>query len=300
VTQGTTADWLAVDYDDANWPAARTLSSAGADSLAWPGMSWDAVVQEQFPGVSPPKLTLKDNIMSGVASHEGYPYLLPRVEWNSPKLGTDPNNDQEFLRYPVSHGLTKAAGGSPVGVPPAALTERPKEGKATVRFRLDLATQQPFVQRIEAGSQAQPATGEGRLPEILFAGTWEPSTVAEVVAEKVGGSMGVGLRNLSGKASVQFMVTRPLAQLEAGRVFLIRVEYLTTGSAKPNIRLEDGGYPNILMSQPLEKTNGHWHVFQTTLNESKDIPLSLNFQNDAVGADKTFYIKSIEVTEVAP
>jgi eukaryotic-like serine/threonine-protein kinase len=300
VTQGTTADWLGVDYDDANWPAARTLTPASAEALAWPGLCWDGVVQEQFPGSNPPKLTLKDNVMSTLASREGYPYLSPRVEWNPPKLGADPNNDQEFLRYPVSHRLTRVAGGSPVGVPPAVLTERPKEGKTTTLFRLDLGAQKSLVQRIGPGEKAQLAVGEGQLTEPLIAGTWDATTVAEVVAEKVDGAMAVGLRNLEGRASVQFLVARPLARLEAGRVYLIRVEYLTTGSSKPNIRLEDGGFPNVIMSQSLDKADGHWKVFQTTLNESKDIPLSLNFQNDAVGADKTFYIKSIEGTEVAP
>src|SRR5262249_57425665 len=51
VTQGTTPDWLQVDYDDANWPNARTLTPASAGALAWPGLCWDCLMQEQFQGL---------------------------------------------------------------------------------------------------------------------------------------------------------------------------------------------------------------------------------------------------------
>jgi serine/threonine protein kinase len=298
VTQGTTEEWLRSDYDDSNWPSAVAVAVPAAGALIrgdW--LTWDRVVREQFAGAGP-KLVLEGNVSKGVDGGEGYPYLSPAVSWEALDLSTDPGNNATFLRYPRGHKLaTAGARGGPVGVPPEEMRRAAEAGKAGLLFRLDFGSHPPFKQRIDLGKVVQPPQGAGSLPPEWACDTWSEDTAAETMVEKVEGATGLGLRNLSGKSSLQLRSVNPVCVIAAGRPFTLRVEYLTQGAARPMVRLDNGGWPNTIASHSPELTGGRWRTFEATMTYAKDIQAALVVQNLVVGAADVLYIRSIEIVQ---
>jgi hypothetical protein len=164
-------------------------------------------------------------------------------------------------------------------------------------YRLDFKYQDPFVMQFTNRNGRR--EGVGDVPKGFKALASDNSTKGEVLAERVEGRVVMGLRNVSGKDSVQFESTEPLVRLTQGKRFVIRVEYLTRGNALPRIRLDNGRHPNTLSEHFPKPSEGRWAQFETTLVPTTDVRLMINFQNGAVGADDIYYIKAIEVEEVA-
>jgi serine/threonine protein kinase len=298
VTQGTTEDWLRADYDDSNWPSAVPVAAPAAGALVrgdW--LTWDRAVREQFAGPGP-KLVLEGNVSRGVDGGEGYPYVGPTVLWEGLDLPTNPADNATFLRYRRGHQLaTAGARGGPVGVPPEEMRRAAEAGKAGLLFRLDFSNHQPFKQRIQPGKIVQPPEGGAGVPPEWACDTWSEDTLAETTVEKVEGALAVGIRNLSGKPSLQLRSQNSLCAVAAGRPFTLRVEYLTQGGARPMVRLDDGGWPNTVASHSPEPTGGRWKTFEATMQHPKEIQAALVVQNLTVGAGDVLYIKSIEIVQ---
>ncbi len=115
--RGGPPEWNRPDYDDDAWRSVRVLGPYGRGQKAWQALVWDSVVREQFAGGACPLLPAPRGNCCDPQSEDGFPTLLSRqVEAT---LGTDPNNEAEFLRYPKGSPLaTAGVDKAPVGVPP--------------------------------------------------------------------------------------------------------------------------------------------------------------------------------------
>ena len=118
-----------------------------------------------------------------------------------------------------------------------------------------------------------------------------------VPAEPVQGSRALGLRKTEGEPVLQ--ATEGGIHLQAGRHYVLHVEYLTTGGSG-NVRVEA---PDSLRDKTetvdvaLGDTGGQWKTIDVDLNpRGSDADYRVLLQCIAVGNDRVIYFKSISLT----
>lgn len=127
---------------------------------------------------------------------------------------------------------------------------------------------------------------------------WDADSTGEILLADapVSGAKAVGLRTLSGKGSVQFY-TWQAVDLHAGRRYAVTCHYLTTGTASGALVAQGDGIVKTSVPLPDAKT---WTAATLTLNQADDGKLSLLFQNYAVGAGSTLYLRDVSLNDAGP
>ena len=125
---------------------------------------------------------------------------------------------------------------------------------------------------------------------------WDADSTGEIFRDDapVSGAKAVGLRTLTGKGSVQFYTWQP-ADVHAGRRYVVTCHYLTTGSASGALVAQGDGVEKKSVPLPGAKA---WTAATLTLDQGADGKLSLLFQNYALGADNTLYLRDVSVADV--
>ena len=138
----------------------------------------------------------------------------------------------------------------------------------------------------------------GDFPPPWTGNTWDADSTGEVLLTDtpVSGAKAVGLRTLSGKGSVQFY-TWQAVDVHAGRRYVVTCHYLTTGRASGALVAQGDGVDKKSVSLPSAKV---WTAATLTLDQANDGKLSLLFQNYAVGADSTLYLRDVSLTDAGP
>jgi hypothetical protein len=179
---------------------------------------------------------------------------------------------------------------------PAKLPEgaRPVEKE---RYRLNLDEQKPFLVRIE---NRQP-DGTLSLPEGWSGFCWKEESVAEIVAERVGGSMALGFRNLAGEATCQLTLNFAslIGNLQGGRKYVLRVEYQAQKDASATVFLRRGDYSSFA-SGALRPTDGRWEVVEVPFEQEAESARDLALCTTANGPTSTVHVRSVKIVELLP
>jgi serine/threonine protein kinase len=202
---------------------------------------------------------------------------------NNPANPANPTGDSKPLPEP----LDKPA------KPPEVARPGPREKE---RYRLNLDNQQPFVVRIE---NKQP-DGSLSLPEGWSGFCWKEESVAEIVAERVGGSMALGFRNLSGDPSCQLTLnfSSVIGPLESGRKYVLRVEYQAQKDANTTVYLRRSDFTSFA-SGALRPSDGRWEVLEVPFEQEAESARDLAFCTLANGPTSTVFIRSLKLVERA-
>lgn len=123
---------------------------------------------------------------------------------------------------------------------------------------------------------------------------WDSGAQGEIFLNDapVAGKRAIGLRNLSGRASIQFYNWRPLP-LSAGARYALTFSYLAEGSASGGMIIKGRTIKEV--THPLNGTNGAWKRVKVTITPKQDGDLSLTVQNYAEGSGNTLYLADISL-----
>jgi serine/threonine protein kinase len=109
--------WIEPAFKDDAWKPAKALhdyKNSGLDKVPWP-----SVIQEQLRAAAAKIIPVEPGNCRDAASKEGPLVNIGAKVVDTAALGTDPNDNATFLRYPKGNALSTAgADGKPVGVPP--------------------------------------------------------------------------------------------------------------------------------------------------------------------------------------
>jgi len=161
---------------------------------------------------------------------------------------------------------------------------------------LNLDDQKPFLVRIE---NRQP-DGPLSLPDGWSGFCWKEESVAEVVAERVGGSMALGFRNLSGEPTCQLTLNFAslIGNLPSGKKYVLRVEYQAQKDANATVFLRRGDYSSFA-SAALRPSDGRWEVVEVPFEQEAEMARDLAFCTSANGPTSTVYVRSVKLVEQA-
>jgi serine/threonine protein kinase len=164
------------------------------------------------------------------------------------------------------------------------------------RYRLNLDDQKPFLVRIE---NRQP-DGNLTLPDGWSGFCWKDESVAEIVAERVGGSMALGFRNLTGDPSCQLTLNfaSVIGNLPAGKKYMLRVEYQAQKDASTTVYLRRGDFSSFA-SVALRPSDGRWEVAEIAFDQEAESARDLAFVTLANGPTSTVHIRSVKIVERA-
>jgi serine/threonine-protein kinase len=183
---------------------------------------------------------------------------------------------------------------------PVAGPQRPAEAVAVQQsaekelYRLKLQTQEPFLSRIER--RAHNVTP--LFPESWSGHCWKEESVAEVLAERVGDSMALGFRNLSGDPTCQLCtnLSGALANLERDGQYVLRVEYQGSKETDAAVYVRRSDFAHIA-SAKLRPTDGRWETVEIPITEEADQARDLAFCTSANGPQSTVFIRSVLLIE---
>jgi serine/threonine protein kinase len=217
--------------------------------------------------------------------------------WRPARASTDPGPAV------VPSGPSPAVTNSPApvapGQRPAGLAKvqqaKGKEGKEL--YRLNLQTQEPFLSRIEKRAYSVPPL----FPEGWSGFCWKEESVAEVFAERVGDSMALGFRNLSGDPTCQICTTLSgaLGNMDRDRQYVLRVEYQAKKDADATVYVRRSDDAHIA-SGKLRPTDGRWEVLEVPIDEEVNQARDLAFCTSANGPESTVLIRSVVLLERVP
>jgi hypothetical protein len=150
---------------------------------------------------------------------------------------------------------------------------------------------QGFKARMKGQARVE---GTGDNPFPWSANLWDADSTGEIeLADNQNGVKAIALRNLEGKASIQFYTWQPVVELPAGHQYTVSTEYSTKGAGAFIISGDNVEKTTV----DLEGTGGAWKTAQAVLKQSVAGKLNLNFQNYVIGRDNALFIRSIRVTE---
>jgi serine/threonine protein kinase len=161
-------------------------------------------------------------------------------------------------------------------------------------YRLKLEAQRPFVGRIENRefyrSPPFPASWRGFC--------WKGESVAEVLAERVVGSMALGLRSLSGKPTCQLTthLSGALHSLAKGRRYVLRLEYQGQNEANGWVAVRQRNYRDIAVRK-LGPTDDRWEVLEIPFELAAEPAHDLAFGTTVSGPETTIFIRSVVLVE---
>ncbi|HZY87198.1 MAG TPA: serine/threonine-protein kinase [Gemmataceae bacterium] len=183
----------------------------------------------------------------------------------------------------------------PVKTPPAQparpAAPRPAE---KVLYRLNLEEQQPFLSRIENKQNS----GDAQFPESWSGLCWKEESVAEVLAERVAGSMALGYRNLSGDPTCQLLTSLggAVSSMEQGRQYVLRLEYQGQKEANAMVYVRRGDSSSFA-SAKLRPTGGRWEVVEIPISQEAELARDIAFCTSANGPQTTVFIRSAVLVE---
>lgn len=156
----------------------------------------------------------------------------------------------------------------------------------------DTATLAPFVARFN-GNQAISETGAKHWQ--WSANCWDSGAQGEIFLADapVVGKRAIGLRNLSGRASIQLYNWKPLP-LSAGTRYVLSFAYLTEGSAEGAMIVK--GRTLKEFSHSLAGTGGTWKKVRMAITPKQDGDLSLMVQNYGVGSGNALYVADLNLS----
>jgi hypothetical protein len=174
-------------------------------------------------------------------------------------------------------------------VQPAAPSPAEKE-----LYRLNLQEQQPFLSRIEN----QQHNSDTPFPESWMGLCWKEESVAEVLATRVGDSMALGFRNLSGETTCQLLTTLggAIARLEQGRSYLLRVEYQGQKEASATVYVRRADSTSFA-SGKMQPTGGQWETVEVPISQEAELARDIAFCTSANGPQTTVFIRSVVLVE---
>jgi tRNA A-37 threonylcarbamoyl transferase component Bud32 len=172
-----------------------------------------------------------------------------------------------------------------------AVTGQPTEKEL---YRLKLQMQEPFLSRIEKREHSSATP----FPDSWSGHCWKEESVAEVLAERVGDSMALGFRNLSGDPTCQLCtnLSGALGNLEKGRHYVLRVEYQGQKDADATVYVRRSDGMHIVFGK-LRPTEGRWEVLDVMIDEEADQARDLAFCTAANGPQTTVFIRSVVLIE---
>jgi serine/threonine protein kinase len=184
--------------------------------------------------------------------------------------------------------------------PPPAQPSRPASPAVVAQptekelYRLDLMMQGPFLSRIEK----RELSGAPAFPDSWSGHCWKEESVAEVLAQRVAGSMALGFRNLEGEATCQLCtnLSGALGGLEQGRRYVLRVQYQGEKEANGAVYVRKGDFSHIAFAQ-LKSTSGRWEVVEVPFDQEADQAKDLAFCTTVSGPDTTLFIRSVVLVE---
>jgi hypothetical protein len=173
--------------------------------------------------------------------------------------------------------------------PPLALRADEK-----VLYRLNLERQQPFLSRIVRHEHSAATY----FPDGWRGQCWKDESVGEVLAERVGGSMALGFRNLSGTPACQLWTNLygAIAQLKPGRQYALRVEYQAPQEAAASVLVRRSDYSEIA-SGALPPTGGRWAVVEVPFSQEAEEARDVCFVTAANGPQTTVFVRSVLLVE---
>jgi hypothetical protein len=159
----------------------------------------------------------------------------------------------------------------------------------------------PFNVRMK-NFDVQSKTGD--LPPGWSTNAWHNTTIAEVFSGKEPSTdqTAVGLRNLEGRASIQFYLN-PGVPVQAGKTYTIAFKFLAAGNTEGVFSFNPKGVKvktEVPPSTPikLNKTGNEWKQFSATFSVTEGSGnLELNFQNHTSDAGNVLYLRDVMVTE---
>jgi hypothetical protein len=155
----------------------------------------------------------------------------------------------------------------------------------------DVAQMQGFKARMKGQTKLE---GNGDNPYPWSANLWDGDSIGEIeLSAKQNGAKAIALRNMEGKASIQFYTWQPIVELPAGHEYTVSTEYSTKGAGA--LILSGDNVEKATLD--LSGTGGAWKTAQSTLKQATAGKLNLNFQNYAMGRDNTLLIRSIRVVQ---
>jgi hypothetical protein len=183
----------------------------------------------------------------------------------------------------------------PPPAPPPARPAAPRPAEKEL-YRLNLGDQQPFLSRIENRQHS----GEAPLPESWMGLCWKEESVAEVLAERVGGSLALGFRNLTGDPTCQLLTTLggAAAGLEQGRQYVLRIEYQGEREANATVYVRRGDSSSFASAR-LRPTGGRWEVVEVPIAQEAEQARDVAFCTSANGPQTTVFIRSVVLIERA-
>jgi serine/threonine protein kinase len=183
----------------------------------------------------------------------------------------------------------------PVQTPPTQPTRKPApEPVEKELYRLNLEEQQPFLSRIENKQQ----NSDTHFPETWMGLCWREESVAEVLASRVGNSMALGFRNLSGDTTCQLLTSLggAVTRLEQGRRYLLRVEYQGQEEANAMVYVRRADSTSFA-SGKLGPTAGQWEIVEVPISEEAAQARDIAFCTSANGPQTTVFIRSVVLVE---
>jgi serine/threonine protein kinase len=187
--------------------------------------------------------------------------------------------------------------GAPAGASPDPAT-RPDQpaGKQREkeRYRLNLEKQPPLLARIEN----RQFVSNPSLPEGWVAHCWKEESVAEALVERVGGSLALGFRNLSGDPTCQlcFNLATALGGLEQGRKYLLRIEYQGQKESNGAVYVRRSDFTSFA-SGTLRPTDGRWDLLEVAIEQDAAMAQDVTFCTSANGPATTIFIRSFVLVE---
>src|SRR5262249_40037176 len=150
--------------------------------------------------------------------------------------------------------------------------------------------QKPFLGRIENREVYR----KPWFPDSWQGFCWKAESVAEVLAERVGGSMALGLRNLSGEPTCQLTthLRRALHSLAQGRRYVLRLEYQGLSEASGWVAVRRRNYRDIAVRK-LGPTDGRWEVLEIPFELAAEPAHDVAFGTTVNGPETTIFIRSV-------
>jgi hypothetical protein len=165
----------------------------------------------------------------------------------------------------------------------------------------DFAKAAPFSVRLKNFDVLEK---QGDLPAGWSANAWHNSSIAQVFSSKEPstGENALGLRNIEGRASLQFYLN-PGVPIQAGKTYSVAFKYLATGNTEGVFFFQPKDV-KVKTDIPAEteialtKTGNAWKQFNGTFTVTEgNGTLGLNFQNRSPGKDEVLYLRDVMVTE---
>lgn len=174
---------------------------------------------------------------------------------------------------------------------PLALVSQVCQAQQKNLLPTDVAQMQPFDAKMKGQAKLE---GNGDNPYPWSANLWDGDSTGEIeLSADPNGAKAIALRNLEGKASIQFYTWQPIVELPAGHEYTVSAEYSTKGAGA--LILSGDNVEKTTLD--LSGTGGAWKTVQSVLKQTAAGKLNLNFQNYAMGRDNALLVRGIRVVQ---